>query len=61
VAETVWLGFYVADLTDLTSADGAVYGDHGRAAAHLTLRLPAKFALGALLEPLFGQFLSAIR
>jgi hypothetical protein len=31
VAVTVWLGFYVANLTDLTSADPALYEDHRRA------------------------------
>jgi hypothetical protein len=28
--------------------------------SHLTLRIPAKFALGALLKPLFGQFLEKL-
>jgi hypothetical protein len=40
------------------SPTGQPYGAPKRyLSAHLTLRLPAKFALGALLEPLFGQFL----
>ena len=39
------------------SPTGQPYGAPKRyLSAHLTLRLPAKFALGALLEPLFGQF-----